>query len=296
MSKNFNQKMTQSEAKEILKEQMQKALGSFDATADMSSPQTKKLRRWLIKKADIHPKLVCKAMKYLLEQQYIIELLQEHDIFPETPKVIALLHDLGRLREVDAQKEEIILMEKHHAYTHSEVSYGILKEMGVHDNDILIPIRYHNQNFLEKQSDVQMFTKQEQDRLKVLWMLIVDADCLGNMAYQSRCGVRGTVEEISGKYHHEAFISEKIKNLILEGQADGIRLRHYETTYAEVLVCYLSLCCSFKFEASKSVFKKYYLQPIYKILLEELTTSPATCEQRKKAVDTAKDIYDFITS
>lgn len=290
---------TKETADKFLQGLIAQTLRKFDAlSGGAPEKQRIKVRNWLIKKADTHPKLVCQAMEFLTADDEIRELLSHNRIDPQKLHVIALLHDTGRLREVDFERAEIVLCEKNNNYSHSEESYKILKENGMTDLEILLPIRYHNtgdyNSSFGQNAEFNALTQTEKEKIKIMWSLIVDADCLGNLAYQSIHGYRGTLEELSPAYHHQPLISPAFKELVLSKQPFDKNIRQFEKTFADLLVRFTASILLTRYAASRRIFRQHYAQPLYRHLTEEIATADGTDAMRQQALSDARQIYDAV--
>ncbi len=292
-----NNILTFSSAEKMLEDSLREVLEKFDQS-EMMTEKRQAVRRWLIKKADIHPRLVCQAMTCQIATKEINDLIAQKGVSAEKLRITALLHDLGRMREVDLQKDEIVLFQTKYPYTHSYVSYQMLLEKGVTDPEILLPVRYHNQgNFETGLGADQLFkdlSASEQERIRLMWFLIMDADTLGNMAYQSQHGLKGTFEELSSQYTHDALISPKIKDVVMQRKAQIKDLKSLEKTFADVLVRSVVMVSFLHFEASRRLFSTQYLSQLYGHLCAEIENASGTLEERRKALDDAREIYNFL--
>jgi len=295
-----NNVLTFSSAEKMLEDSLREVLEKFDQASGPEETAGKReaVRRWLIKKADIHPRLVCQAMTFQIATKQIADLIAEKGISAEKLRITALLHDLGRLREVDPQKAEIILFQSKYPYTHSYVSYQMLQEKGVTDPEILLPVRYHNLGTFETGLGEDPLFKDlsasEQDRIRLMWLLMMDADTLGNMAYQSEHGLKGTLEELSPQYTHAALISPQIKEVVMQRKAPTKDLRSLEKTFADVLVRFAAMVALLHFESSRRLFGTKYLPQLYGHLCAEIEKSSGTPEEHRKALADAREIFDFL--
>jgi hypothetical protein len=291
----MSETLNRAQAVALLSEMMQECLQAFDASEAAETHMQE--RKWLIKKADTHPKLVEQAMRQLVEDEGISHDLARLKIEPETLSAAALLHDLGRLKEVDVNTCEIRLFQNYCPYTHSEISYEILRSKGVDDPQILLPVRYHDRYHLEKGlgADGMFLACQpaEQEQLVYMWRLLIDADRLGNLMYIKQHSFRGMVEEISPRYHSEAMISAEMKRLALQKHVFTTQDIGYEKTFADVLVRCMANINICHFEASKKIIVGHCLDALYGHLCAELEQAPGTEVQRVQALQDAKEIFEF---
>jgi hypothetical protein len=287
--------LNRAQALSLLAEMMQADLQAFDTTPVCAThPQE---RKWLIKKADTHPKLVEQAMRLLMAEAEIKGNLSRLQIAADTLSAAALLHDLGRLQEVDFTTGTIRLTQEQHPYTHSEVSYEILREKGIDDPQILLPIRYHDHYCFEeglgRDSLFLTATPTEREKIKYIWLLLIDADRLGNIAYIRDHSFHGMQEEMSPKYHSAAMISAEMKKLALAKHVFSCRDTECEKTFADVLVRCIANINICHFAASKKIMAQNYLEALYGHLCAELNTAPREAQERAQALQDAREIFEF---
>lgn len=282
----------------LLNQEMVETLKEFDSCSfGKDNEHRQNVRKWLIKKADTHPKLVWKSLKKIAAEPEIKNLIETSGISLLSLDAAALLHDLGRLREVNIETAAIELFQDRTDFTHGQVSYDILIQHGCDDPFILLPIKYHDQYIFENGlSKDEMFLNldvQNQTKVKIIWNLLIDSDRLGNMAYQSIHGAAGTVETLSPEYCSQAVINPDMKRMTLAGYVFPRQDRAYEKTHADVLVRFMAGYNMLRFDASKRVFQNEYLPGIYKHLVQELQTAPGNDENRAQALKDAAEIYQF---
>ena len=104
---------------------------------------------WIQKKAAFHPAQMLKIADQIAQQpdfyQPLAQLGYEPKKIRSDVQMIAVLHDIGRLSEVDIKngtKFDYTLVSKNQ-HDHAFESERILRSIGVERPEILLPIKYH---------------------------------------------------------------------------------------------------------------------------------------------------------
>lgn len=260
-----------------------------------------KVKNWIIKKGRTHPHQVLETMRETERSEDVraeIKKLGLDEAYAfSTAEAIALLHDTGRLKEVDLKTGSFVRCENLRGYSHEIESCKIAQEMGITDLNILLPIKYHDAFYIEKKlaEDAIFQALSDDARQKVLFFafIIQDADKTANMKQYCRTGIKNTSETLDPAYTAEAAVTPAVKDCILSG---CIPEKIIERTYIDALLRYLSLSFTFHFAYSKKLFKEKMLDGIFEHVLAEIEENAVDASQAEKAKTDSRKVYNFMKS
>lgn len=258
-----------------------------------------KVKNWLIKKGRTHPHQVWETIREIEQGDDVKAKIKELGLDVvyayETAETIALLHDTGRLKEIDLRTGMFMRSEDMRGTSHEIESCKIAQNMGISDKNILLPIKYHDAFYIEEKlaSDEEFTMLSEEDRKKVLFFafIIQDADKTANMKQYCLSGIKNTSETLDSAYTPKAEVTPAVKECILNG---CIPQKNIEHTYIDALLRYLSLSFTFHFEYSKKLFKNKILDGIFKHVLAEIEENATNTREADKAKNDVWKVYDYL--
>ena len=264
---------------------------------DKESHDNAAARAWLIKKGRTHPHCVWTQMRNLLQQAEITADVEKHGVAREKLEVIALLHDLGRLHEINPENGKFQKTQDVCACSHGDLSAQMLQRFGEDDCEILLPIKYHDRYNCHKNlfadADYRKLPDYVRERVYFMWRLLTDADRLGNFSVLAKVGLQGTSELLNPKLYSYAKISPEVQQAVMNDSlfSDGSDWRQ---TYADVWVVFIDMIGLLHFDYSRKLFIKAYLPAIQDFLLRELKQAPATDCERAEAFAFLERFYEKI--
>lgn len=258
-----------------------------------------KVKNWLIKKGRTHPRQVLETMREIEQGDDVkanikelgLDVVYAYDV----AETIALLHDTGRLKEIDLRTGTFMRSEDMRGTSHEIESYRIAQNLGISDKNILLPIKYHDALYVEEKlaEDKEFIMLSEEDRKKVLFFafIIQDADKTANMKQYCLSGIKNTSETLDPAYTSQAKVTLAVKECILNG---CIPQKNIEQTYIDALLRYLSLSFTFHFAYSKRLFKEKILDGIFKHILMEIEKNATDVGEADKARADVREVYDYL--
>lgn len=174
-----------------------------------------KTKKWLQKKAITHVAQVIKVAGNMIANS---EYMQSIDMKPRKAfsrlTTVAIFHDLGRAAEVDTQTGEL-----KKGFDHALASYEMMKEVGIKDPDILIPVKYHGclnlEYALKNDTEYQNLSDDEKKIVLSFSQIIRDADKIANLEEKANYGFKGSLEErdpnLSDKYEISPDVEKSIR-------------------------------------------------------------------------------------
>lgn len=293
--------LTAEKAKELLKQELKETMARLESVKspnDEIAIEQQKVQAWIFRKSYPHPYMVYQCNQDLKKEPEIISKIKDIGFSPDDAfrivDVNAYMHDIGRLREVDFSTGVFLdsQKKKEQNFSHAKASYDILKEMGVTDKNILLPIKYHDVRDFHKviQEDEEFKQLNPQDQASVMFFgnMILDTDKMSNILEVSSKGLTGRLELMDAKYKQEAKISPKVKEAILNGQNPN---RDDENTRADALARFATWTANLNFNASKSVAKGY-MDGIFRHIKNEMTPE----NKNSEFVDDVNEIYIYLKS
>lgn len=284
---------------ELLDSYLRQVLTGLNNIQEEDVSNREKVKTWIIKKGRTHPHQVYEIMQEIEQGDEIrtkIKKLGLEEAYAfKIAEIIALLHDTGRLAEVDMASGEFKCFEDKAGYSHELESCKIAQAFGIDDVNILLPIKYHDmfdiEQSLNNDEAFLVLSDLKKQRVLLFAFLIQDADKTANMLQYCETGIKNTSETLDTAYSAKAEVSPLVKQSILAGK---IPLKNMEHTYIDALLRFLSLSFVFHFTYSKKVFKEKILDGIFKHVKSEITENATDENQATQALSDAQKIYEFI--
>lgn len=254
---------------------------------------------WIIKKGRKHPRQVAEMMSELLKNKEVISQINllglDYDYAVQTAEAIALLHDTGRLSEVDLQSGKFMRAEQMSGYSHEIESYKLAQKLGIDDINILLPVKYHDAFCIDEKIEAdpvyQNLNSKQKQQLMLFSYLIQDADRMANLKTYARSGIKGTSETLDPVYTAKAQVSKEVKDAILDGK---IPQKATEHTYIDALLRFLALSFCFHFGATRQIFNDKVADEIFAHVLREIKENAVCASEKKQAEADAFEAFAFI--
>lgn len=177
--------------------------------------QCQKTTAWVHKKAVWHPALVEKCTHQLLERMKKGKTLKKiplsyKQIYTDT-SIAAILHDIGRLSEVDIATGNVCMerggLKKHHAL----ISYDILENADIKP-EILLAIKYHEFADVNEVQNDELYKKLKKDNKIIADFythVLQDMDKTANLTERSIFGIKKCAEFFDPHYVQDYDITEE---------------------------------------------------------------------------------------
>ena len=174
-----------------------------------------KTKAWVYKKAVWHPALVekcnCQLLKKMKADSVFHDLpLSFREIYTDTA-IAAILHDIGRLSEVDVLQGTVCMerggLKKHHAL----ISYDILEHASIKP-EILLAIKYHEFADVDEVVNDKLFNTLSENSQKVAKFytyVLQDMDKTANLSERSVYGIKKCAEFFDSHYVQDYDLTEE---------------------------------------------------------------------------------------
>lgn len=212
---------------------------------------------WIRKKAIDHPKMVEKYAKIIaksLKNSSKIKSLevQFKQIYQDV-RIAAILHDIGRLSEIDVANGVVCNKPSAKRRHHADMGYEILKSAYIKP-EIALAVKHHrfaNTDELLKDEDYQNLAQTEQKRAVLYALIIQDADKLANIDERAQNGVMKSSEYSDFLYQKDYDISDDFFAKAMAGQYTQAPYHHM----LDVMVHYITWGYEAHFNVSKKIIE-----------------------------------------
>ena len=168
-----------------------------------------KTKAWVFKKAVWHPMLVEKCAQKVLQKMKNSAQINEIPLpYKEIYKdvcIIAVLHDIGRLSEVDIAQGTVVMKGSGLNKNHAAISYDIL-ENALIKPEILLAIKYHEFADIKEAVQDEVYEKLPADNKKISEFyirILQDMDKTANLLERSKFGIKKCAE-----FHDSCYIQD----------------------------------------------------------------------------------------
>lgn len=183
-----------------------------------------KTRAWINKKAVWHPALVEKCTHKLLQK---MKNGAELKTIPLTYKqlyedlsIVAVLHDIGRLSEIDIVQGSVNMKRSGLNKNHATISFDILEHAKIKP-EILLAIRYHEFADIEEASNDDIYKKLTPENKKIAEFYIrvlQDMDKTANLLERSKFGIKKCAEFFDPHYIQDYGITDEYFDIVMSGK------------------------------------------------------------------------------
>lgn len=212
-----------------------------------------KTKAWVNKKTVWHPLLVEKCTHKILKKMQTAGALNNLDLpYKEIYKdasVAAILHDIGRLSEVDVMQGTLIAKGCGLNKSHAAIGYDILKNTQIKP-EILLAVRYHEfADITELQTD-KIYLSLSQNRkaaAQFYTKLLQDADKAGNLLERSKYGLKKSAEYFMPQYAKDYDLTEECYQTAMSGNYIYGKGNHF----LDAMVHYVTMCYDAHYNETK---------------------------------------------
>ena len=213
-------------AKDLAKQMGEKVFPDLQQTLENMTDESaralcEKTIAWVNKKAVWHPELVEKCTHDLLEKMKNGETLKEiplsyEQIYADT-SIAAILHDVGRLSEIDIAAGAVCMKRSGLNKNHSAISFDILEHAEIKP-EILLAIRYHEFAGVAELQNDDLYKNLLPDNQKIARFytcILQDMDTTANLTERSIFGIKKCAEFFDPHYIQDYGVTEEhFKNAV----------------------------------------------------------------------------------
>lgn len=247
-----------------------------------SAKQIKSTINWINKKAKFHPW----EMRHIADDiakmpEFLSELtslgFSEAQIQKDI-KLISVLHDIGRLSEVDLKTASKFNMPqvKGKGHDHAIESFEILQSVGLKQPEILLPVKYHGAlNFeaaLQKDPLYVSLPETEKKRIMSYTYAVRDADRTANLLSYTIDGIKRCGEMNDPNYspvlHPEKYYAVSPKCVERVQQGDCCRVDETKT-YLDTMLKFVSWSFQMHYDSVKKMVATDVISKIWDRIFEQ---------------------------
>lgn len=177
-----------------------------NASDEISLQKYEKTRAWIDKKAVWHPALVERCTHKLLQKMkngmQIKKIPLPYKEIYKDLSVVAVLHDIGRLSEVDIAQGCVNMKRSGLNKNHAAISFDILEHAKIKP-EILLAVRYHEFADVKEAVNDDVYKKLEPENRKIAEFYIrvlQDMDKTANLLERSKFGIKKCAEFFDPHY------------------------------------------------------------------------------------------------
>ncbi|MBQ7304262.1 MAG: HD domain-containing protein [Alphaproteobacteria bacterium] len=213
--------------------------------------QILKTKSWVYKKAVWHPALVKKCTHKTLEKMKKISIpLSYKEIYKDT-SVIAILHDIGRLSEVDIVQGAVCMKRSGLNKTHAAIGFDILEHANIKP-EILLAIKYHEfADVDEAKNDTRYQSLPEKNRTiaEFYIRLLQDMDKKANLLEHSKFGIKKCAEFFDPHYLQDYNLTDEYFVTAMSGKYLNIKGGHL----LDAMMRFVTWTYSIHFDQTKEI-------------------------------------------
>lgn len=194
--------------------------------------QILKTKAWIHKKSVWHPALVEKCTHKLLEKMQKISALQNiplsHKEIYTDASIIAILHDIGRLSEVDIAQGTVCMKRSGLNKSHAAISFDILEYAKIKP-EILLAIKYHEFEDIEEATNDYIYQNLKPKNKKIAEFyirMLQDMDKTANLLERSKFGIKKCAEYNDPYYIQDYDLTEEYFQKAITGNYLNLKGGH----------------------------------------------------------------------
>ena len=227
-------------------------------TNEEAIAEKRKLLAWIDKKAKKHTAEVVMETRTFADNfqslEPLVKLGFDRDQVTQDLLIIAHLHDIGRLGEVDLLSGKLVDLAAVYGkgYNHAFESGVLLERMGYTREEIILPVQYHGvlnfEESLNQDSRFQKLSDKEKERVLFYGYVIRDTDRLANWSEKRVTGIKGCSEEHNPQYSRDYNTTDSLLQAVATGEICNSRLAQ---TYADAILRWISWADQMHFPSMK---------------------------------------------
>lgn len=215
-----------------------------------------KTKAWVIKKTVTHPHLVEKCAKKLLSKMKNTDVIKNLPLdYKQIKKdicIASLLHDVGRLCEVDLSGNSVEVVPYGLHKSHALLGYEMLKTVKIKP-EILLAVRYHEfwgLNEARRDERYICLSAKRKELADFYIRVLQDMDKTANLHERSIFGVKKCAEFFNPHYLRDYDITDECLKTALEGKYLALKSGHL----LDVMVHFITWTYEAHFIETKEMF------------------------------------------
>ena len=203
-----------------------------NADSESNLQKYEKTRAWISKKAIWHPALVEKCTHKLLHKMkkgaYLKEIPLAYEDIYEDLSIVAVLHDIGRLSEIDVAQGTVNMKRSGLNKNHAAISFDILKQAKIKP-EILLSIRYHEFSGVDEavNDDIYKNLNPVSQKIAEFYICVLqDMDKTANLLERSKFGIKKCAEFFDPHYVQDYNLTEEYFETALAGNYLNLKGGH----------------------------------------------------------------------
>ena len=224
-------------AKMLAKKMGQKVLPFLNKLSKITkneeqSAKILKTKEWIHKKSVWHPALVEKCTHKLIVKMKNNGILRKialpYEQIYEDVSIIAILHDIGKLSEVDIAQGTVVMKRSGLNKNHAAISFDILKHTKIKP-EILLAIKYHEFADIQEASSDDIYQKLKPENKKIAEFYIrvlQDTDKTANLLERSKFGIKKCAEYNDPHYIQDYDLTEEYFQTAITGNYLNLKGGH----------------------------------------------------------------------
>lgn len=225
----------------------------------------KQTKAWVYKKTVEHPRLVEKYMKHLVKKQKHTQIAQLPLAYKEVLtdlRIVSILHDIGRLSEIDLASGTVCMKRSGVKKNHSLIGYEILAHATI-KTEIILAIKHHESAGLTQLRNDKVYQNLTPDQQKLAdyyTLALQDMDKTANLDERSRSGILKCAEFFDPCYLQDyTFTPQHLQNA-LDGQYLNLKGGHLLDAMASFVTWTYSIHFAETKTILQNILKKFFKQ------------------------------------
>ncbi len=248
---------------------------------------------WVNKKAVWHPALVEHCTHQLLKKmnkakRFKNSFLTYKEIYNDA-SIIAILHDIGRLSEIDVAQGSVKMKRSGLNKNHAAISFDILQKAKIKP-EILLAIKYHEFADIDEASSDSLFINLEPDRQEIAKLyirILQDMDKTANLVERSKFGIKKCAEFFDPNYIQDYDITPSY----LETALSGKYLNNKGGHLLDAMVRFVTWTYSIHYCETKEILRDVLTNFFSQMYIEaEREYQNSSVQNQKKLADTLEKI------
>lgn len=242
------------------------------------SAQILKTKAWIHKKSVWHPALVEKCTHQVLKKMQKASVLQNiplayKEIYTDA-SIIAILHDIGRLSEIDIAQGTVCMKRSGLNKNHATISFDILEYAKIKP-EILLAIKYHEFADIKEASNDGIYQKLNENgktTANFYIRLLQDMDKTANLLERSKFGIKKCAEFNDPHYIQDYDLTEEYFQTAITGNYLNLKGGHL----LDAMMRFVTWTYSIHFKQTKEILSNVltdFFWQMYQEALQEYKNS-----------------------
>lgn len=237
-----------------------------------------KTKAWIHKKSVWHPALVEKCTHQVLEKMQKVSALYDiplsyKEIYTDA-SIIAILHDIGRLSEIDIAQGIVCMKRSGLNKNHAAISFDVLEYAKIKP-EVLLAIKYHEFADIDEASndDIYQNLRPENKKIADFYIRVLqDMDKTANLLERSKFGIKKCAEYNDPHYIQDYDLTEEYFQKAITGNYLNLKGGHL----LDAMMRFVTWTYSIHFRQTKEILSGVltdFFWQMYQEALHEYTRS-----------------------